>query len=251
MLDALSAQVLRLLKVPPRPATPRERVRVFRASRRFFHYNLAKWGLKQASALAGIVIGFAVLRAAPGAVPQAAMDWIRFGEIVAAVVFVAQLPVTFAMLRLDFDLRWYIVGERSLRIREGIVTVREQTISFANIQNMSIRQGPLQQLLRIADLEVHTAGGGAGGAEGKPQHVGRRLNVGTFRGVDDAAEIRDAIRARVRAFRDSGLGDPDDARTPAPAEAEAAAREGESPVDAARLVLQEARALRSAFAPQA
>jgi membrane protein YdbS with pleckstrin-like domain len=246
MLEAIGSQVLRVLKVPPQPAAPRERVRVFRASRNFFRYNVVRWTLTQLGALAGIVFGFAFLRALPGTVPDEAIRWIRIAEAAAAVIFVAQLPVTYAMLRLDFEQRWYVVGERSLRIREGIVTVREQTISYANIQNMAIRQGPLQQLLRIADLEVHTAGGGAAAGDGKnPRAAGRRMHVGTFHGVDDAGAIRDTIRARVRMYRDADLGDPDDSAVPA----EAVGTESLEGVRlaAGRAVLEEVRALRKAF----
>jgi hypothetical protein len=174
------------------------------------------------------------------------MGWIRFGEAVAITGFVLQLPFTYAMLRLDFQMRWYVVGERSLRIREGLATVREQTMTFANIQNMSIRQGPLQRLLGIADLEVRTAGGGGSG-EGpgsKPGHGSGQMHVGTFRGVDDAAQIRDAIRERVRHFRDAGLGDPDDAAAP-PLPADARPAAGSPALLAAREVLEAARALRA------
>jgi membrane protein YdbS with pleckstrin-like domain len=246
MLDALRPLILRVFRVPDAPATPRgEHVRVFRASHNYYRYNLLRWALKQAGALIGVFFGLAFIRALPETVPGAAMGWIRFGEAVAITGFVLQLPFTYAMLRLDFQMRWYVVGERSLRIREGLATVREQTMTFANIQNMSIRQGPLQRLLGIADLEVRTAGGGSGeGSGGKPGHGSGQMHVGTFRGVDDAAQIRDAIRERVRHFRDAGLGDPDDAAAPPPpASAQPAA---ESPaLLAAREVLAAARALRA------
>jgi membrane protein YdbS with pleckstrin-like domain len=249
MLDPLRPLILRFFRVPDAPATPRdERVRVFRASDNYYRYNLLRWALKQAGALVGIYFGLAFIRALPGTVPGTAMGWIRFGEAVAITGFVLQLPFTYAMLRLDFQMRWYVVGERSLRIREGLATVREQTMTFANIQNMSIRQGPLQRLLGIADLELRTAGGGSGeGSGGKPGHSGQ-MHVGTFRGVDDAAQIRDAIRERVRHFRDAGLGDPDDAvPSPLPLAAQPAAA---SPaLLAACDVLDAARALRAAASP--
>ena len=48
---------------------------------------------------------------------------------------------SFAVLRLDYEKRWYIVTDRSLRIREGVLNVREMTVMFANIQNVSVMQG--------------------------------------------------------------------------------------------------------------
>ena len=41
-----------------------------------------------------------------------------------------------------------------------VVKVREMTVTFANIQNAPVNQGPIQRALGIADLQVETAGGG-------------------------------------------------------------------------------------------
>ena len=133
-------------------------------------------------------------------------------EIFGAIGFLLQLPVSFAVARLDYEMRWYIVTDRSLRIREGIMRIREMTLTFANVQNISIRQGPLQRLLGIADVVVRTAGGG-GSSESHGGHggtVGESMHVGKLRAVDNAVEVRDLILERLRRWRDSGLGDPDD-----------------------------------------
>src|SRR5690606_2799937 len=90
----------------------------------------------------------------------------RIGEAVAWVAFVGQAIFSLAVLRFDFDMRWYILSDRGLRIREGILTVREKTMTFANIQNIAIRQNPIQRLFGIYDVEVRSAGGGAGDAHG-------------------------------------------------------------------------------------
>src|SRR5205814_3372587 len=92
-----------------------------------------------------------------------------------------------AVVRLDYEKRWYLVTDRSLRIREGVVNVREMTVNFANIQNISISQGPLQRLLRIADLRVDTAGGG-GGRAANTHHAAQNLHTAWFRGIDNAGE---------------------------------------------------------------
>ena len=131
--------------------------------------------------------------------------------------------------------------DRSLRIREGILTVREKTMTFANIQQTSIRQNPLQRLLGIQDVQVRTAGGGGGSTGSRHGHgeVGEAMHEAYFRGVDNAEEIRTAILERVRLHRDSGLGDPDE---PEPDLAPAAVS---PPVAAAHELLAEIRALRS------
>ena len=91
----------------------------------------------------------------------------------------------------------------------GILSLREKTMTFANIQNIEIRRNPLQRLLGIADVQVRTAGGGGGAAESG--HIGESLHQASFRGVDDPEMIRTTIAERVRLHRGSGLGDPDDA----------------------------------------
>jgi hypothetical protein len=163
-------------------------------------------------------------------------------EWVGVMLYLLQIPVTYAMARLDYELRWYIVTDRSLRIRAGLAAVQETTMSFANVQQVVVSQGPLQRLLGIADLRVQSAGGGGD----QHEHGGREsLHTGIFHGVDNANEIRDLILARLREFRQAGLGDPDDLHSPhttSPLPAHAAAPD--HALNAAREVLQEARELR-------
>lgn len=173
-------------------------------------------------------------------------------EFVGIVGYLVQLPLTYALVRLEFESHWYIVTDRSLRIRSGLVTVRESTMSFANLQQVTVSQGPLQQLLRLADVRVQSAGGGgdSGGEHGEGEKDS--MHTGVFHGVNNAGEIRDLILARLQHFRAAGLGDPEE-----PTESSAVAgniEEGVLPIDdvtadglaAARAALEEARALRRA-----
>jgi len=236
---------LRLLKVPPRPDAPAGApgsVRVFRAARNFLYYRLVGWGVKQVGALWGLIAGLAVI----GYLPEFPYDhWLHRAEIFGIFTFAAQLPFTFVGTLFDYRLRWYIVTDRSLRVREGIFKVNERTMSFANIQNLAVNQGPLQRLLGIFDLEVKSAGGGEK-QQGKEE--GDDLHTGYFRGVENAEEIKRLILDRLRRLRDSGLGDPEEeegeeGEAPAPAPAESSA---ESPaVAAAHQLLAEARRLRA------
>ena len=112
-----------------------------------------------------------------------------------------------AIVRLDFDKRWYVVTDRSLRIREGIIHVREMTVNFANIQNISISQGPIQRLLAITDLRVDTAGGGGDSQDHSHHNQSENLHTAFFRGINNASELRGLIQDRIRHLKDSGLGD--------------------------------------------
>src|SRR4029453_8092335 len=73
------------------------------------------------------------------------------------------LPDIFAYvgIPLRYDTTWYVLTDRSLRIRRGILTIHETTISFENVQNVEVRQGPIQRYFGIADVIAQTAGGGA------------------------------------------------------------------------------------------
>jgi membrane protein YdbS with pleckstrin-like domain len=232
--------LLRAMRVPPEPVTPPgEGTRVFRAGRNYFRYKLVTWFVAQLAAVVGLIFAFwfAANVNIPG-VPERVMFAL---EVLGAIGFVALLPFSLLVIVLDFEMRWYIVTDRSLRIREGITSVREKTMTFANIQNIVVRQGPLQRLLGIADVEVRNAGGGSTDDHGGEKQGSDPVHVGYFRGVDDADAIRNLLLEGVRRQRDAGLGDPDDL-----ASADDVRMDGDLG-EAATILLAEARALRSAF----
>ncbi len=239
-----SGPLLRLLRVPPRPHLPAGdpgSARVFRAAPNFWRLQLLKWSLQQAVTLAGFLVFAGALFAAPETVlfdrrgrtrsvpVQDMLAWMRGIEVLAVGIWVIQLPITLALRRLDYELRWYVVTDRAARLREGIVSLTEMTFTLVNVQDIRIRQGPLQRALGLADVELRTAGGseapvGAGAHGGRH---GRNLHLARFSGVANAEEIRDLVLERMRRVRDAGLGDPDDAPAPVAAAAtlEAALRE--------------------------
>lgn len=211
MVDRLRSWLLDLLRVPPEPQAPSggRVVRVFRAGPGYFRYILARWAIVQVSALTGLIGSLVFISITGRQVEEPVLVWLLRGvEFLAWAGFLVQLPLSYAIQRLDFDLRWYILSDRSLRIREGILQLNEKTVTFANIQQISIRQNPLQRVLGISDVQVTTAGGGSGGKASGGKHR-ESMHEAYFRGVDNAEEIREVIRERVRQHRDSGLGDPD------------------------------------------
>lgn len=252
MISGLKLLMLRLLKVPPEPQLPAgatDSAKVFRASKRYLQLKLLNWGVGQFFTLVGLITAIVVLNLVGAGkidvlseVPHRPIILRGLGlfEIIGVIVFLVQLPLSVLPVILDWELRWYIVTDRSLRIREGVWKVSEMTLTFANVQEVSIRQGPVERLFGIANLRVRTAGGGAkapqqGESEEKSGHIGY------FRGVDNAPVIRDLILERLKKLRDAGLGDPDQLQTE-DAGVEAASDLGV--VDAARELLAEARALR-------
>jgi membrane protein YdbS with pleckstrin-like domain len=160
--------------------------------------------------------------------------------VLLVVAFFVLAVIKFFLVRLDWDFRWYVVTDRSLRIRQGVVRFEESTLTFANVQNVSIRQGPLERWFGFANVLVETAGGGgsAGGGEAAISVGGHR---GLIRGLENAEYVRDLIRAAVVKQGGSGLGDSHE---------QSATRGAAVPLSAAtpalRQVLDEMKALRAA-----
>jgi uncharacterized membrane protein YdbT with pleckstrin-like domain len=193
--------LLRILRVPAEPAAPAgaAMIRVFRAAPAYFRYRLVLWMIAQVGALVGLIFGLVLLQQVQAASTNPLVTFgLRAAEAFAWITFLVQIPFSLAALRLDFDMRWYILADRSLRIREGIFSLQEKTMTFANIQQVTIRQNPLQRLLGISDVQVRSAGGGSSSTGGKTAHVGEAMHEAYFRGVDNADEIRTVVRERVR-----------------------------------------------------
>ena len=201
---ALKSVALRVMKTPQgppeAPAGSHASVQIFRASPRYLSYRLLGywigftllWLLWFVFPVAGLVEGKLVPFVLAG----------LLGAILLVVQFIAYFTV-----RIDFDQRYYVVTDRSLRVRQGALIVQEMTVTHANVQNLRIVQGPIQKLFGLSNLKVDTAGGGASG--GKGQHdSGHSVQ---FAGIENAHELRDQLLVYLKQHgRSSGLGDPDD-----------------------------------------
>jgi uncharacterized membrane protein YdbT with pleckstrin-like domain len=228
---------LRLARVPAEPHVPEgaeESVRVFNAGRNYLAWRLILWGIANAAIALGLLVafGFSFIPKLP---PLVRTIWL---VLVAGAggVFVASIPVTYFLQRLNYEMRWYIVTDRSLRIRSGVVWLREMTMTFANIQGIRLNANPIERLLGLANVEVQSAGGGGSGGGSHSHGTSSSGHVGKFAGVDNAEAIRDLLVERLRVYRDSGLGEKTvEAREPLA-------------LSAAREVLQETKALRNSLA---
>lgn len=127
----------------------------------------------------------------------------------AAVVAIVPDIFAYIAIHLRYDTTWYVMSERSIRIRRGIWVINEVSITFENVQNVRVSQGPLQRFFGVANVVIETAGAGGG----EPGSVG---NQGRIEGVSDATAIRDQIMGYVRKSRSAGLGDerPEQASAP-------------------------------------
>ncbi len=233
-LSALERRVLRLLAVPAAPEIPdgsTASIRVFRAGDNFYAWLVFKWAAVSVLVALGLMsTTFAVIQIIRPA-PLWAQIELSAVLLVAWSAFAIAALLTFLARRLNFRMRWYIVTDRSLRLRSGVFIVDELTMTYRNIQEIRVTSGPLQHALGLATVEVHAAGGGGDARHGGGGHVGR------LEGLSNANDIRDLMVDRLRHYRDAGLGDAPHAE-PARDLAE---------LSAAGRVLAEARALRAAL----
>ena len=274
-------RVLRWLRVSEQPAPPPNAgpsLNVFRTSRRYLTVRRIQWALAQIGGLAGIIVSLSFFSGGElpvfmpntgEAPPEEVLGLVErsqgvigrisdrilgvelggtqiflFFESLAIAGYVTQLVFSGLLVTLRWEMHWYMVSDESLRIREGLWKLREQTMTVANIQNMKIRQDPLHRLFGLAELEVHTAGGGGKSDEGDGS--GRNnLHVGHFRGLENAWAIRDQLREQVARQHGAGLGDPGETEAAIaeslPATAETAT--ARPLADAAQALLAEARQL--------
>jgi membrane protein YdbS with pleckstrin-like domain len=232
--SAIERAVLEFLKVPLAPEQPEgspQSIRVFHAGRQYYLWSILVWA-------SVCVVVFAALATISTAAAINMPDAARWQQVflrvllgLAWIMFALTAFVTFVARRINYCLRWYIVTDRSLRIRSGVFSVGELTMTYSNIQEIRVTSGPLQYLLGLADVEVQAAGGGGGSEKHR-----RGGHTGRFEGLSDANEIRDLLVDRVRRYRDSGLGE-------TPAQPVVTDR---SEIAAAKAVLDEVRALRAA-----
>lgn len=247
LYEAVKEPLLSLLRAPAQPPEPPlgspGSEEVFRASPRYLTLQLIQHFGSMGSALAFELVAWAMMPSPSELVPIWGGQ--AFFALAVGIVVAMTLATTLAryfLLRLDYDMRYYILTDRSLRIRRGALTIEESTYTFANVQNLTLHQGPLERWLGITHLQLDTAGGGAqkGSGEGSESlyHHGR------LEGIDlqTASELRDRILRLVRSYRDAGLGDEPALPVAAPSDRRAAVL---------RTIIEELRQIRPSGAPPA
>lgn len=199
----------RWFRVPPDPPAapggPAARtVRTFRPAPGFLRYLKMQFWVALAVVDLAIVGGWLVLLRMEAGLAL----WLA--PLALAAVVVPDV-LAYVAIHLRYDTTWYVLTDRSLRIRRGILTIDETSITFENVQNVSVVSGPLERLFGLANVVVETAGATVTtGAHGE-RHASARQ--GRIEGIDDAPAVRELILGRVKGSSSAGLGD----ETPLPA----------------------------------
>ena len=156
----------------------------------------------------GVLLG--ALGSLAGAIAASAALVITLGDrgyVLAALLglfVLGSVGFSLVALRLDYELRHYLVGDKSLRVSQGAIVRREVTLSYANVQNLEVTAGPFETLFGIKSLTISTAGGSSRPGEANPHHA-------TLEGLKNADEVKRLILGMLKGQKDSGLGEPADA----------------------------------------
>jgi membrane protein YdbS with pleckstrin-like domain len=140
--------------------------------------------------LVGFTAGLAAQAGAGALIASAAiclmvLGWLGFGLVAT---------------RLDYELRHYLVGDKSLRVSQGAVVRREVTLSYANVQNLEVTQGPFETLFGIKTLTISTAGGSAVAGQLNP-------HLAKLEGLRNAEEVKVLILGMLKDQKGAGLGE--------------------------------------------
>lgn len=201
--DGVWAAIVALFRVPPQPPSlpsQGEPVRAIRPASGYLRYlKFFFWLLLLPGDVLPVVAWLVIFFTIP---------WLAF-VLLPLFLGLVVLPdvIAYIGIHLRYDTTWYVFTDRSLRIRRGIWIIHETTISFENVQNVEVRQGPVQRYFGIADVVVQTAGGGASKSSGTHGTSTGGARVALLQGLDDAEQVRDAILNRVKQLRSGGLGD--------------------------------------------
>ncbi len=181
---------------PSLPSTEGEWVQSFRPSEGYLNYLRFFFWLGLFAIDIALTIGWiAIFIALP-------IVGVLITPIALAIIVLPDI-VAYIAIHLRYDTTWYVLTDRSMRIRRGIWTIHETTITFENIQNIHIHQGPVERYFGFASLLVETAGGGGAQAHGAAG-LGHR---GMMEGLSNAPEIRELIMQRIKQIKSAGIGD--------------------------------------------
>ncbi|MFO0727561.1 MAG: PH domain-containing protein [Myxococcota bacterium] len=229
VLIAIFGPLLQVGPTPPHVPAGSKDVLIFKASPNYLRYRILMVGLTMAPALlVGMIVLLALFAGSQKAEIPPPLAW-ALAVLIGGGLGLALL-LSLVTARLDWEFHNYVMTDRCLRIRRGIWTQIEATLTYKNVQNVRVVQGPLQRLFGIGSVVVDTAGSGAKNEQQDPFMLSHR---GMIVGVASPGELRDKIMAQMRHTKSAGLGDKDDHPEEAPVQE----------VEILRQVRDEARAL--------
>jgi membrane protein YdbS with pleckstrin-like domain len=84
--------------------------------------------------------------------------WIFWGAL---ALWIVLLGVTLFISYKEYFVRGYVLREYDITYRHGWIFHHETTVPFNRIQHTEIKDGPIDRLFTLCELEIYTAGGSA------------------------------------------------------------------------------------------
>ncbi len=238
MYESLKETLLDLFRVPNGPPEPpgggHDSIQIFRASKRYLAYQMMILMITM------IVLGLIMAIVGIVIIVNEPLIGMMATVLMGIMWFLVLIGSQF-IIRLEYDMRYYIVTDRSLRVRKGVWSILEQTLTFVNVQNITVEQGPIERIFGISRVVVDTAGGG-GSSAGDQQASFHNNHRAVLNGLENAAEIRDMIVNYLKTLpKTGGLGAPDESHL----EMNTGSGMSKQEVDILRDILVEAKGLSS------
>ena len=82
-------------------------------------------------------------------------QFIAVGMVILAALFIFSFIMTYA----GFKKKLYALREKDVIYKSGLIWQSEIVIPFNRVQHCEINQGPIDRMLKLAELKVFTAGG--------------------------------------------------------------------------------------------
>lgn len=105
-----------------------------------------------------ITLGSGLLLAIIGLVVVTLLDSNRWIGGIAVAVIVVLTAIDLVATRVSFRSWGYVVRDRDLTVRHGVINRSVTSVSFNRVQHAAVNSGPIERWLGLATLKVFTAG---------------------------------------------------------------------------------------------
>ncbi len=112
--------------------------------------------------------------------------------VLGVLAFVTQMLLTLIGVWAKQRYTWLVAGDEGLRLHRGWFRTHDVTMRYAVVQQVHLRQGPLQRLFGIGDIEIGSASNSR-----DDEDEGRRKT--RLQNITHPTELRDLVRSRAEA----------------------------------------------------
>ncbi len=80
-------------------------------------------------------------------------------SMIVILVIVIILAYSSLISILGFPRKGYLVREKDVSYKKGLITFKQTTVPFNRIQHVEVNQGVLEKLFKLSSVKIYTAGG--------------------------------------------------------------------------------------------